>query len=133
MKVLYEMFFFPNSFTLTDPLNIFTITQPGGIVYVSSSSTLENSLPASYSIVIGWKNQVKTIKIKIIDANSTCDPMLDSFKDYCARHEFQDDCENACGVGSNDGRCKWRPFKASSAMSHVSSIYSTCTPDIVTW
>ena len=40
----------------------------------------------------------------------TCDKPLDILPSFCSRHEFQEDCENACGFGSQTGRCKWRPL-----------------------
>lgn len=119
------------SFKLTkDPLNIFNITKIGGIIYVQHSSLLQTALPASHNINIAWNNGNKTIKVTIIASHSTCNGTLNALKDFCSRHEFQADCENACGFGSPNGRCKWRPFNATSPKSQVSSVYATCTPDI---
>lgn len=72
---------------------------------------------------------MKTIRVTIVEASSSCDGPLNHLRNYCARYEFQEDCESACGYGSKNGRCKWRPFKAPSAVAHVSAIYATCTPD----
>lgn len=122
--------FLINSFKLLkDPLNIFNVTKLGGIVYVQNSSLLTKALPASYNIDLGWGNQVKSIKITIVESNNTCDLPI-NFTSFCSKHEFQEDCESACSLGSTNGRCKWRPFNASSPMAHVSSVYATCTPDI---
>lgn len=120
----------PSFKLLKDPLNIFNITKVGGIVYVQNPSILISSLPASFAIEIGFNNQIKTIRVRIVEAKSTCNDSLNFLTDFCSRHEFQEDCENACGFGSKNGRCKWRPYTAASPNSHVSSVYSTCTPDI---
>lgn len=77
---------------------------------------------------------MKSIKITIIEANSTCSAsLLDEH--FCSRHEFKEDCENSCGFGSKTGLCQWRPFVGNlSAQGRPlpSNIYSTCVADIAT-
>lgn len=73
---------------------------------------------------------MKTVKVNIIEANNNCSTLLDSKTDFCSRYEFQEDCENACGFGSGNGRCKWRPMNATSPKAAFSDVYTTCTPDI---
>lgn len=81
---------------------------------------------------VEWKKQKKIIKINLIKANNSCDRPFEEHIDFCSKHEFQEDCESACGFGSKNGLCKWRPFKAENPSDTRSHIYATCTPDIAT-
>lgn len=67
-----------------------------------------------------------TIKIIVKEAESDCS----NDNDFCSRHEFQEECENACGYGSKNGRCVWRPMRDDGKGDERSSIYNTCIPDI---
>lgn len=115
---------------LKDPLNAFKITKYGGIVYLQNTSALSKALPSSiYRIEVGWRDKVQEIKIDLKEATTDCpDTDVHSNISHCSHYQFKDDCESACGIGSKNGRCKWRPHSGKL----VSNIYNTCTPDIET-
>lgn len=115
---------------LKDPLNAFKMTKNGGIVYLLYPSALTKALPASnYRIEIGWRDKVQEIKILLKEARTDCpDSDVHINITHCSHYQFKEDCESACGIGSKNGRCKWRPHSGKS----LSNIFNTCTPDIET-
>lgn len=81
----------------------------------------------SIELIIGIKKGLKfSIKILVEEAESNCS----NDNDFCSRHEFQTDCEKACGYGSKNGRCVWRPMRDDGIGDNKSAIYNTCIPDI---
>ena len=115
---------------LKDPLNAFKITKNGGIVYLQNTTSLTNARPDSiYRIEVGWRDKVQEIKIVLKAATTECpDTDVHSNISHCSHYQFKEDCESACGIGSKNGRCKWRPHSGQL----ISNIFNTCTPDIET-
>lgn len=79
---------------------------------------------------------MSTTHVKIVKATSFCKDKAHSKEadvSYCSLFEFQNDCEHACGIGSKNGKCKWRPFSSNANDTQTHSYgYNTCVPDIDT-
>lgn len=74
-------------------------------------------------IEVLWKDREEinvTLKADSVNCETTTD-------DFCARHDNQESCESSCGIKSENGRCKWRPYQG---FDLISNIYSTCVPDL---
>lgn len=133
MKVFICRLISPHSFRLLkDPLGIFDITKNGGIVYVANIELLRKAPTGAFNIEIGWNGQVKVVLVRIIAADNACDEPFEHEKSFCSRFEFKEDCENACGYGSKNGRCKWRETNSTSSNPQANTVFTTCTPDIAT-
>lgn len=117
---------------LRDPLSIFDITRLGGIVYIKNVELLRKAPSGAFKIEIGWNGHVEPVVVRIIATNNTCEGPYEHDKSFCSRFEFKEDCENACGYGSKNGRCKWRPTNATSPNPQANTAFTTCTSDIIT-
>jgi proto-oncogene tyrosine-protein kinase Ret len=116
---------------LKNPNGIFDITKNGGIVFIQDSEQLSRSLPAIYEIEIGWKKESRRVKVEIIESETfLCNLTFDSKEEFCSKHQFKEDCENSCGFGSKIGFCTWREYKPTNLQMNISSVFTTCTPDI---
>ncbi|XP_070499591.1 uncharacterized protein Ret isoform X3 [Chironomus tepperi] len=121
-------------------LKAFDILETGGIIYVADSSILQSTLDATYDIHVTADftelkmSQNFTIKVKIIKASRDCKESNNEHDEFlCSHFEVQTDCELSCGIGSKNGRCKWRPYtpQENDTRTHSSS-YHTCVPDLET-
>lgn len=109
----------------SDFFGAFNITETGGIVYLARPSFLGQALSASVAILeVIWKEQSHQISVTIQKGDANCKET--SVEDFCARHETQEKCESSCGIGSGNGRCKWRSHQGFELMS---SIFATCISD----
>lgn len=77
--------------------------------------------------------QNSTVKIKIVKASRDCKEPEEYHDRICSMYEYKTDCENSCGIGSKNGRCKWRPHTSleDDTIMHSHSYY-TCVPEIET-
>lgn len=99
----------------------------------NTSNLGDASLNTPHELIVGTnRGKNYTIKITIEEAERNCSDGDQDMHLLCSKHEFQEDCENACGIGSKNGRCKWRPMREDNKTSIDSrtSYYNTCTPDI---
>jgi proto-oncogene tyrosine-protein kinase Ret len=112
---------------------IFDITKFGGIVFVQDAEQLSKTLSAIYEIEIGWRKESKVVQIQVVRSESfNCNLTTESSEEFCSKHQFKEDCEKSCGFGSKVGLCTWREYRATNNKMNISSIFSTCTPDIET-
>lgn len=118
-------------FSLTaNPFGVFNITTTGGIIYIANSNLLAQAHPASsIKLEVTWKeHQKQQINVIVQPNTAQCgNKTSNAIEDFCALHNNQASCESSCGVGSRDGRCKWREHKGFELMS---KIFATCLPDL---
>jgi proto-oncogene tyrosine-protein kinase Ret len=108
------------------------VTKTGGIIFVQNASNLAEALfDTPHEIIVSTsKGKEYIIKITINEAESNCTD--EDIYSLCGRHEFKEDCEKGCGVGSKNGRCKWRSMREDNMTSYDNRTiyYETCVPDI---
>lgn len=117
-------------FNLTvNPFGAFGVTKVSGIIYIRQPALLAQAHPTSVvTLEVSWMEHRQQIVVAVkSEANLCADSTLKYFEDFCSRHETQGSCESACGIGSQDGRCKWRAHQGSDLMSPT---YSTCVADL---
>lgn len=80
-------------------------------------------------LIVGINNGNEfKIKINVEEAEQECDE--NELLELCSKHQLQDYCENACGIGSKNGRCQWRAMRDDNVGDNKSAIFNTCVPDI---
>lgn len=117
-------------FILTvNPFGAFGVTKVSGIIYIGQPELLAQAHPTSVlTLEVSWMEHRQQINVTVkSEANLCVDSSLKYFEDFCSRHETRESCESACGIGSHDGRCKWRAHEGSELMSPT---YSTCVADL---
>lgn len=130
-QLTFFIFSCSNSFKLiSDPTDAFNVTKTGGIIFIQNNTNLaEAFLNTPHEIVIGTnRGKEFTIKVTIEEAERNCSD-ADIYL-LCSQHEFQDDCESACGYGSKNGRCKWHAMREDGLNDGRTLYPNTCVPDI---
>lgn len=115
-------------FTLTlNPFEIFNITETAGIIYIARPNRLAQVLPtSSLKIEVLWKEHREQINVVMKAETIGCKTTI-SIDEFCSQHDNQKSCESSCGIGSKNGRCKWRSHRGSDL---ISSNYATCVSDL---
>lgn len=88
-------------------------------------------LNTPHEVIVGTnKGKEYMVKVTIRDAERNCSDEDVSL--LCSRHEFQEECESACGTGSKNGKCKWRQMRYdnSTEKDNRTIFYNTCVPDL---
>lgn len=110
------------------------VTPRTGILYVSNADNLRNFNGSETSVLLeaSWKDEsghslrhLYRVEVHVQDVEDgsngeTCEGRL------CGQELSEAQCSSSCGLGTADGRCRWRHGLGGR---HLTTLYSTCTGD----
>ncbi|XP_046579109.1 LOW QUALITY PROTEIN: proto-oncogene tyrosine-protein kinase receptor Ret-like [Haliotis rubra] len=100
------------------------VTPRKGIVYVVDDRSLQKFHANVFTVDVhartdGGEIIVKTIQVSL---HGDVGRELGTCDEGCSQYMNMSSCENNCGLGTADRRCRWRP-----GYTNMSRLYSTCT------
>lgn len=108
------------------------VTPRTGILYVSNAEHLRsfNGSEASVLLEASWEDEAGHARRHLYRVDVHVQDVEDGFigenceDRLCGQELSEDQCSSSCGLGTADGRCKWRHGLGGR---HLTTLYSTCT------
>ncbi|XP_046352280.2 proto-oncogene tyrosine-protein kinase receptor Ret-like [Haliotis rufescens] len=116
-----------NHYSISNAINSpvpVAVTPGKGIVYVVDDRLLQKFQHRVFTVDVNARTEGGDLLVKTIQVSIKGDVgrELGTCDEGCSQYMNMSSCENSCGLGTADRRCRWRP-----GYTNMSRLYSTCT------